>query len=211
MYRSNRKWSKCAGCRNEVNIERSLIIALGKQWHLWCFNCFKCGKLLAGEYMAKNGLPYCEQDYKSEFGILCIRCGDYVTGNVLKAGNNHFHDSCAHCTKCGQIFYEGEDVYIQDTQIVHLKCREKVQIEESDNSRYLKGKKIPNISSDSFKHLVKREQEDLPVYKFRESPRGSMHSITSSNIYNNLKNNTRTPSFAFTTKHHLAYRRISIK
>lgn len=42
----------CAGCGEDIRSGQSLL-ALEKQWHLWCFTCTKCGCLLAGEYMGR--------------------------------------------------------------------------------------------------------------------------------------------------------------
>lgn len=44
--------SECAGCGEDIRSGQSLL-ALEKQWHLWCFTCTKCGCLLAGEYMGR--------------------------------------------------------------------------------------------------------------------------------------------------------------
>ena len=45
-------YKACAGCLNVIKSGQALL-ALEKQWHLWCFTCFKCGCLLAGEYMGR--------------------------------------------------------------------------------------------------------------------------------------------------------------
>ena len=42
----------CAGCGNDIRSGQALL-ALEKQWHLWCFTCHKCGCLLAGDYMGR--------------------------------------------------------------------------------------------------------------------------------------------------------------
>lgn len=41
---------ECAGCSESINSCQSLI-ALDKHWHLFCFICRKCNKLLTSEYM----------------------------------------------------------------------------------------------------------------------------------------------------------------
>lgn len=43
---------ECAGCDDDIKSGQALL-ALDKQWHLWCFTCNKCGCLLAGEYMGR--------------------------------------------------------------------------------------------------------------------------------------------------------------
>ena len=44
---------ECAGCGEDIRSGQSLL-ALEKQWHLWCFTCTKCGCLLSGEYMGRS-------------------------------------------------------------------------------------------------------------------------------------------------------------
>ncbi|XP_023215767.1 actin-binding LIM protein 3-like [Centruroides sculpturatus] len=105
---------QCAGCK-ELLKEGQALIALDKQWHIWCFNCTVCGTVLHGEYMGKNGLPYCEKDYQKKFGVKCVHCDRFITGKVLQAGDNsHFHPTCARCTKCGDPFGDGEEMFMQE-------------------------------------------------------------------------------------------------
>ncbi|KAB7506335.1 Actin-binding LIM protein 3 [Armadillidium nasatum] len=95
---------ECSGCKEEL-VEGQALIALDQQWHIWCFKCAACNTLLHGEYMGKDGLPYCEKDYQSQFGVKCAYCDRFITGKVLQAGDNHhFHPTCARCTKCGDPF-----------------------------------------------------------------------------------------------------------
>ena len=44
---------ECAGCGEDIRSGQSLL-ALEKQWHLWCFTCTMCGCLLSGEYMGRS-------------------------------------------------------------------------------------------------------------------------------------------------------------
>uniref|UniRef100_A0A8C5SX05 Actin-binding LIM protein 2 n=1 Tax=Laticauda laticaudata TaxID=8630 RepID=A0A8C5SX05_LATLA len=102
----------CGNCGSDIKNGQSLV-ALDKHWHLTCFKCKICGKLLTGEYISKDGVPYCERDYHATFGIQCDRCGKFITGRVLEAGEKHYHPTCACCDKCNQMFAEGEEMYLQ--------------------------------------------------------------------------------------------------
>ncbi|OBS75202.1 hypothetical protein A6R68_14271 [Neotoma lepida] len=73
----------CGGCGLEIKNGQALV-ALDKHWHLGCFKCKTCGKLLNAEYISKDGLPYCEADYHTKFGIRCDSCEKYITGRVLE-------------------------------------------------------------------------------------------------------------------------------
>uniref|UniRef100_A0A8C2U9N7 Actin binding LIM protein 1 n=1 Tax=Coturnix japonica TaxID=93934 RepID=A0A8C2U9N7_COTJA len=103
--------SNCAGCGRDIKNGQALL-ALDKQWHLGCFKCKACGKVLTGEYISKDGAPYCEKDYQVLFGVKCEACHQFITGKVLEAGDKHYHPSCARCSRCNQMFTEGEEMYL---------------------------------------------------------------------------------------------------
>ena len=42
----------CAGCGRDIKNGQALL-ALDKQWHLGCFKCKACNKVLTGEYISK--------------------------------------------------------------------------------------------------------------------------------------------------------------
>ncbi|XP_017768153.1 PREDICTED: actin-binding LIM protein 3-like isoform X3 [Nicrophorus vespilloides] len=116
------KRNECAGCREELK-EGQALVALDRQWHVWCFKCGTCDVVLHGEYMGRDGKPYCEKDYHTQFGVKCAYCNRFISGKVLQAGDNHhFHPTCARCTKCGDPFGDGEEMYLQGGAIWHPRC-----------------------------------------------------------------------------------------
>ncbi|KAG7221528.1 hypothetical protein INR49_017184, partial [Caranx melampygus] len=119
----------CCGCGKEFKNEQSLV-ALDKHWHLGCFKCKVCNKVLNAEYISKDGIPYCETDYHAMFGIQCESCKKYITGKVLEAGEKHYHPTCARCARCEQMFAEGEEMYLQGSSIWHPPCRQAAKQEE---------------------------------------------------------------------------------
>merc|ERR1712242_606362 len=73
--------------------------------------------------MGKDGAPYCEKCYQALFGVKCTYCFRFISGKVLQAGdNNHFHPTCARCTKCGEPFGDGEEMFLQGAAIWHPRC-----------------------------------------------------------------------------------------
>lgn len=44
--------SGCAGCGRDIKNGQALL-ALESQWHLGCFKCKACAKVLTGEYISK--------------------------------------------------------------------------------------------------------------------------------------------------------------
>ncbi|XP_055085144.1 actin-binding LIM protein 2 isoform X2 [Periophthalmus magnuspinnatus] len=119
----------CCGCGKEFKNEQSLV-ALDKHWHLGCFKCKVCNKVLNAEYISKDGIPYCEMDYHAMFGIQCENCKKYITGKVLEAGEKHYHPTCARCARCELMFAEGEEMYLQGNSIWHPPCRQAAKQEE---------------------------------------------------------------------------------
>ncbi|XP_062068640.1 actin-binding LIM protein 2 isoform X3 [Lepus europaeus] len=138
----------CGGCGAEIKNGQALV-ALDKHWHLSCFKCKACGKLLTAEYISKDGLPYCEADYHSEFGIRCDGCEKYITGRVLEAGEKHYHPSCALCGRCGQMFAEGEEMYLQGSSVWHPACRQATRTEDRNKETRTSSESIISVPASS--------------------------------------------------------------
>ncbi|XP_065495597.1 actin-binding LIM protein 1 isoform X8 [Caloenas nicobarica] len=167
--------SNCAGCGRDIKNGQALL-ALDKQWHLGCFKCKACGKVLTGEYISKDGIPYCEKDYQVLFGVKCEACHQFITGKVLEAGDKHYHPSCARCSRCNQMFTEGEEMYLQGSTVWHPDCKQSTKTEE----------KLRHSSSEFFypKSLVLRRPRSAELL----SPPCIMNSIKK------LRQPTRTSS-----------------
>uniref|UniRef100_A0A8C5C7L4 LIM zinc-binding domain-containing protein n=1 Tax=Gadus morhua TaxID=8049 RepID=A0A8C5C7L4_GADMO len=114
--------NNCVGCGMDIKNGQALL-ALEGQWHLGCFKCSTCHRLLTGEYISRNGLPYCERDYQVQFGVQCDACNQFIMGKVLEAGDRHFHPSCAQCCRCDLLFREGEEMFLQASVMWHPDCR----------------------------------------------------------------------------------------
>ncbi|XP_044034458.1 actin-binding LIM protein 1-like isoform X6 [Siniperca chuatsi] len=122
--------SNCSGCGRDIKNGQALL-ALGGQWHLGCFKCKACRKVLSGEYISKDGVPYCERDYQIHFGVQCEACQKFITGKVLEAGDKHYHPTCARCSRCDKMFTEGEEMYLQGSTVWHPDCRDSRRTEDS--------------------------------------------------------------------------------
>ncbi|XP_035987954.1 actin-binding LIM protein 1 isoform X1 [Fundulus heteroclitus] len=122
--------NNCSGCGRDIKNGQALL-ALGGQWHIGCFKCKACRRILSREYINKDGVPYCERDYQTQFGVRCEACQRFITGKVLEAGERHFHPGCARCSRCGKMFTEGEEMYVQGSTIWHPNCKDNGRAEES--------------------------------------------------------------------------------
>ncbi|XP_008433063.1 actin-binding LIM protein 2 isoform X12 [Poecilia reticulata] len=138
----------CCGCGKEFKNEQSLV-ALDKHWHLGCFKCKVCNKVLNAEYISKDGIPYCEMDYHAMFGIQCESCKKYITGKVLEAGEKHYHPTCARCARCEQMFGEGEEMYLQGSSIWHPPCRQAAKQEEKSKVTRISSESITSVPASS--------------------------------------------------------------
>uniref|UniRef100_A0A1A8FZ64 Actin binding LIM protein family, member 3 n=2 Tax=Nothobranchius korthausae TaxID=1143690 RepID=A0A1A8FZ64_9TELE len=128
--------SHCAGCGAEIKQGQSLL-ALERQWHVSCFRCQTCSMVLTGEYISKDGVPYCEADYHAQFGVKCETCSRYISGQVLEAGGKHYHPSCARCSRCNTTFKEGEEMYLTGCEVWHPLCKQAARAERRLRHRRL--------------------------------------------------------------------------
>nr|XP_061784038.1 actin-binding LIM protein 3-like isoform X3 [Nerophis lumbriciformis] len=128
--------SHCAGCRAEIKQGQSLL-ALEKQWHVSCFRCQTCNMVLTGEYISKDGVPYCEADYHAQYGVKCEACNRYISGRVLEAGGKHYHPTCARCARCNMMFKEGEEMYLTGCDVWHPLCKQAARAERRLRHRRL--------------------------------------------------------------------------
>ncbi|XP_008417795.1 actin-binding LIM protein 3 isoform X6 [Poecilia reticulata] len=128
--------SHCAGCGAEIKQGQSLL-ALEKQWHVSCFRCRTCNMVLTGEYISKDGAPYCEADYHAQYGVKCETCNRYISGRVLEAGGKHYHPTCARCARCNTMFKEGEEMYLTGCEVWHPLCKQAARAERRLRHRRL--------------------------------------------------------------------------
>uniref|UniRef100_A0A8C9SHT5 Actin binding LIM protein family, member 3 n=1 Tax=Scleropages formosus TaxID=113540 RepID=A0A8C9SHT5_SCLFO len=160
--------SYCAGCQEEIKQGQSLL-ALEKQWHVSCFKCQTCGTVLTGEYISKDGVPYCESDYHAQFGIKCNTCNRYISGRVLEAGGKHYHPTCARCARCRMMFTEGEEMYLTGSEVWHPLCKQAARAEKKLKHRRASEASISppgsSIGSPSRVICAKLENE---IFKYKD-------------------------------------------
>ncbi|XP_020940652.1 actin-binding LIM protein 3 isoform X9 [Sus scrofa] len=169
--------SHCAGCKEEIKHGQSLL-ALDKQWHVSCFNCQTCSVILTGEYISKDGVPYCESDYHSQFGIKCETCDRYISGRVLEAGGKHYHPTCARCVRCHQMFTEGEEMYLTGSEVWHPICKQAARAEKKLKHRRTSETSIspPGSSIGSPNRVICDIYENLDLRQRRASSPGYIDS-----------------------------------
>lgn len=69
------------------------VRALGTVYHLNCFRCQDCGKVVASKFFpvdssspdGKPQYPLCETDYFRRLGLICAKCGAALRGSYITA------------------------------------------------------------------------------------------------------------------------------
>ncbi|CAI4232238.1 unnamed protein product [Auanema sp. JU1783] len=101
-YRTNtmQRSNICVSCSNPITFEKPGCVALDQVFHVSCFNCKKCGRILAGSsfYNIDNN-PTCESCYTESLDK-CTKCGQPITDKLLRACGGTFHVECFICTVC---------------------------------------------------------------------------------------------------------------
>uniref|UniRef100_W5KIT2 Actin binding LIM protein family, member 3 n=1 Tax=Astyanax mexicanus TaxID=7994 RepID=W5KIT2_ASTMX len=169
--------SHCAGCKEEIKQGQSLL-ALEKQWHVSCFKCQTCGLVLTGEYISKDGVPYCESDYHAQFGIKCETCNRYISGRVLEAGGKHYHPTCARCARCQMMFTEGEEMYLTGSEVWHPGCKQAARAERKLRVRRMSETSIspPGSSISSPSRVICDMYDTVDLRQRRSSSPGYIDS-----------------------------------
>ncbi|KAF2981227.1 hypothetical protein EK904_014578, partial [Melospiza melodia maxima] len=109
----------CAGCGRDIKNGQALL-ALDKQWHLGCFKCKACGKVLTGEYISKDGAPYCEKDYQVLFGVKCEACHQFITGKVLESGMAEQQPDFSPSSHCWPLLRAGQTSGLKQRGTAHI-------------------------------------------------------------------------------------------
>jgi len=78
----------CSKCG--LPIPGQFVRALGTVFHLDCFKCQDCGKVVAAKFFpvdSKTGeqYPLCETDYFRRLNLLCAKCGGALRGSYITA------------------------------------------------------------------------------------------------------------------------------
>ncbi|KAH8914282.1 hypothetical protein BT69DRAFT_1118525, partial [Atractiella rhizophila] len=84
----------CAKC--EQPMQGQFVRALGTVYHLDCFRCQDCNKVVAAKFFPIDGpegkqYPLCETDYFRRLNLLCAKCGGALRGSYITALDMKFH------------------------------------------------------------------------------------------------------------------------
>ncbi|KAM0749370.1 hypothetical protein T439DRAFT_290651 [Meredithblackwellia eburnea MCA 4105] len=100
------------------------VRALGTVYHLDCFRCQDCNKVVASKFFPvdspdPNGkqYPLCETDYFRRLNLLCTKCGAALRGSYITALDMKFHVEHFTCSVCPTVFGPQDSYYEHDGSV----------------------------------------------------------------------------------------------
>ncbi|KDE02242.1 hypothetical protein MVLG_07192 [Microbotryum lychnidis-dioicae p1A1 Lamole] len=107
----------CAKC--DLPMTGQFVRALGTVYHLDCFRCLDCNKIVANKFFpidAPDGssgrqVPLCETDYFRRLNLLCQKCGQALRGSYITALDMKFHVEHFTCSICPTVFGPQDSYY----------------------------------------------------------------------------------------------------
>ncbi|KAF3046331.1 hypothetical protein E8E12_002001 [Didymella heteroderae] len=92
------------------------VRALGGTYHLECFTCHDCGKIVASKFFPvpdkpPGQYPLCETDYFRRLDLLCHECGQALRGSYITALERKYHIEHFTCSVCPTVFGASDSYY----------------------------------------------------------------------------------------------------
>ena len=89
-------------------IYTGIFQALGKFYHVNCFNCGNCGTTIGQkQFFNVEGDPNCQACYQNLFLTKCAHCDKPIQGSCIDALGKKWHAPCFVCTQCLSPFGTG--------------------------------------------------------------------------------------------------------
>ncbi|XP_023345527.1 thyroid receptor-interacting protein 6 isoform X1 [Eurytemora carolleeae] len=93
-------FGSCIACGGKIIGEGAGCSAMGRLYHVQCFTCSECGRLLQGlPFYAVEGAPLCEADYTNTLEQ-CCKCFQPILERILRATGKPYHPNCFTCVAC---------------------------------------------------------------------------------------------------------------
>ncbi|PAV87773.1 hypothetical protein WR25_03802 isoform A [Diploscapter pachys] len=94
------KGHMCVSCGKEITADKPGCTAMDQVYHVACFTCKKCQRVLAGaSFYNIDNSPTCENCYMETLEK-CTKCGETITDKLLRACGGVFHVQCFYCSAC---------------------------------------------------------------------------------------------------------------
>ncbi|XP_064610729.1 lipoma-preferred partner homolog isoform X2 [Liolophura sinensis] len=108
----------CAKCGKQVIGENNGCTAMDQVYHITCFICVNCTKMLRGlPFYSMENKPYCEECYLNTLEK-CSVCSKIITDRLLRATGKPYHPACFTCVVCGKSL-DGIPFTVDATNQIH--------------------------------------------------------------------------------------------
>ncbi|XP_077971239.1 thyroid receptor-interacting protein 6-like isoform X2 [Styela clava] len=108
----------CGKCNGIVEGEKTGCEAMDKIFHVDCFRCKTCDKLLHGtQFYVVEKETFCEDCYMSSLEK-CTVCSEIITDRILRATGKPYHPACFKCVVCGKCL-DGIPFTVDVTNQIH--------------------------------------------------------------------------------------------
>ncbi|KAK3111990.1 Rho-type GTPase activating protein Rga1 [Teratosphaeriaceae sp. CCFEE 6253] len=104
----------CGKCGRSLTGQ--FVRALGDTYHLECFTCHDCDKIVASKFFPvpdtpPNQYPLCETDYFRRLDLLCSTCSGALRGSYITALDRKYHIEHFTCSVCPTVFGAQDSYY----------------------------------------------------------------------------------------------------
>ncbi|EPY52912.1 rho-type GTPase activating protein Rga4 [Schizosaccharomyces cryophilus OY26] len=164
----------CSKCWNEVKND-STVFVFGKYWHVNCFSCSCCDKILdssSDKYVFEQGSLYCNDCVK-----LCNYCESPILEITVMAGGQPYHPSCFSCSNCHNNL--DSSTYARSKGHMYcLPCLRYVQINPQSSTEDVIHKltRVPSNPYEGICHLEKTPQKISNTIESSSSPSEQVYS-----------------------------------
>lgn len=104
------------------------VRALGSVYHLDCFRCNDCDKVVAAKFFPATDdmvdssgtgrlFPLCETDYFRRLDLICAKCSGALRGSYITALGKKFHVEHFTCSVCPTVFGPQDSYYEHDGSV----------------------------------------------------------------------------------------------
>ncbi|SNX87419.1 related to GTPase-activating protein of the rho/rac family (LRG1 protein) [Melanopsichium pennsylvanicum] len=123
---SRRRDQTCQACGKVMTGQ--FVRALGSVYHLDCFRCNDCNKVVAAKFFPATDdmvdssatgrlFPLCETDYFRRLDLICAKCSGALRGSYITALGRKFHVEHFTCSVCPTVFGPQDSYYEHDGDV----------------------------------------------------------------------------------------------
>jgi uncharacterized CHY-type Zn-finger protein len=95
-----------------------------KKYHLDCFRCGQCHKILVDpEYYVHDSKPCCIKCYNERFAVQCSKCFNPISiGKLITFDSKKYHSDCFRCSQCRKLLTNEKDLRQHNSNPCCVEC-----------------------------------------------------------------------------------------